>query len=106
MTDYKAKYIESQAEVHRLLCRLAEKMAHLQDARLAHLEVATAHNDLLRDQIELTERAIELENLIEAFGLCHPEKKDAAWWPSVAPKNLSVPETFEEWEQQQRGGAE
>jgi hypothetical protein len=69
-----------------------------------HLELSRDHNDLLRKTIAMTQRATELENLIEEYGLCHPESPTAAWWPS--PKECKVPDSFEEWEQQQKGGEE
>jgi sugar diacid utilization regulator len=60
-----------------------------------HLELSRDHNDLLRKTIAMTQRATELENLIEEHGLCPA--------PLNTPK---VPESFEEWERQQQKGGE
>lgn len=95
--DWFEKYLGLMSETTELTRKHGEVLKDL-------VELSSEHNDLLRKTIAMTQRATELENLIEEYGLCHPESPTAAWWPS--PKECKVPESFEEWERQQQKGGE
>ena len=92
--DWAEKYLDLMDENNELMRK------HGQVLR-AQIKLSREHSDLLRETMAVTQRATELENLIEEHGLCPAPLKEQAWWPVDTPK---VPESFEEWQQQQKGG--
>jgi hypothetical protein len=88
MNDWAEKYLDLMDENNELLRKHGRVLKRL-------LELSRDHKALLRQTIAMTQRATELENLIEEHGLCPA--------PLNTPK---VPESFEEWERQQQKGGE